>query len=1057
MPDTSLISVLHLSDFHFTKRKIRDQRVVVDALVKDLEALCIGHRRPDIVVFTGDLVNAGGEDRHDEAYDFLLLPVAKATGCSDERIFIVPGNHDLSRNVVGETDDLHRKWRSLADDMGALNRLYGEAAFKELAGRKFEAHNDLERYLNEGTLRHRNEFVVVHHIDALNIDLVIINTSMFSAGGLDSFEGDEGLLAVPEHAMLDALQFLTLGAFRIFSSHHPLSMLSESGGRSLGGMIEADGNVHLFGHMHDPQARNVVGFKGQLFSDQAGAVFTQRRNAYIGYSLISVNCEGGFYETHLRTYFDDRKVFDDALDVVRQGRFYSSHEASQFWRKIATPVDENTFRTHLSGVCLDTLNAEMDTTGVDRDVHEKFVPPPMKRTFVQSLIGDDPKSVVEKPVPFEELVAEDRNVILYAAAEYGRTTVLRELAFRHLADARKLRFPRIPVIIDFADVKHNVTNLLKVVRSRAPELPDKTDVESLLKLGYACLMFDDVVFSDARRMTILREFVAAFPKPRYILSSAKSATAQYGSHVNPEMPIYFDFIELCVLSRRAMRQLVVKFNGCTDVDIVLDRLQSEFREINLPFTAANGSILMSIYEAQSGFRPINRSVLIEQFIDTTLKKAAIEQSRRETFDYANKTALLAHIAAWMAAEDEYVPIAESVRTVMKVYIDRRGLIVPLDNLMAEFLNARIFVRRADDRLSFRYRAILEYFIGLKMGGDDAFREWVMQESRYLQFSNEIQYYAGRHRNDVALVDEIGRRFDAIVADLEAESGPFDVDQIANLQLPIKGTDTNADMLSRQLAAPLTEEERDAELEAEIPVDAEQRQEVFRPKVIDPGQKLIVALFVYSGAVKNMELIDDAKKRRHLTKLWRGWSILLRLSLMVVPEIARHRRFRINGVLYEFNAPYGMSDGELARIISLQMPVGISTMVSGALGTEKLERQLEEPELDAALEPLVFKLLRSGLIADLRLRATPSALKDALEVFRGSPYLREALIWKIADLRRMNRISERHFEAIALPLASAISDLKGGTRTEKVEEKRRQMQRIRAEGLILRLKRQGDGD
>jgi hypothetical protein len=307
------------------------------------------------------------------------------------------------------------------------------------------------------------------------------------------------------------------------------------------------------------------------------------------------------------------------------------------------------------------------------------------------------------------------------------------------------------------------------------------------------------------------------------------------------------------------------------------------------------------------------------------------------------------------------------------------------------------------------------------------------------------------------VDEIGRRFEAIVTELEKEGGPFDIAQIANLRLPAKNADVTDDMLARQLAAPLSEEERDAELEAELPVDAEQRQEVFRPKVIDPGQKLIVALFLYSGVVKNMELVEDAQKRRHLAQLWRGWSIFLLLSLRIVPEIARLRRFRINGVLYELNAPIGMSDGELTRIISLNMPVGISRMVSGTLGTEKLERQLVEPELDAATQPLVYELLRSALIADLRLSATPSALSAALEVLRESPYLREALIWKIADLRRMNRITDGHLDAIASPLAGALADMKGGTKRVKDDEKRRQMQRIRNEGIMLRIKRNNEGD
>lgn len=1056
MPDASLLSVLHISDFHFAKRKERDQLVVVDALVKDLEALCIGHRRPDIVMFTGDLVNAGGVDRHEEAYDFLLARVAAATGCSDDRMFIVPGNHDVSRTVVGETIDVHRDWRSKAGDMSILNTMYADDAFADVGRTKLAAYNDLERYLSEGTLRHRNQFVAVHHIDALNIDVVIINTSMFSVGGHESFEPDEGLLAVPEHAVFDALQALTPGSFRIFTTHHPFGMLSETAARSLRGLIEENANVHLFGHMHDPQARNIVGFKGQLFSDQAGAVFTWR-GAYIGYSLITVERSKNLYETHLRTYFDDRKAFDEARDVVENGCFYSSQEARQFWRSIATPVDDAKFRSHLAGPCLDAWQAELDTVFADRDVHEKFVPPPMKRTFVQPVVGDEAKGTIETPVRFDEIAIEDANVIIYAAAEYGRTTVLKEMAYRMFAEAQTVRFARLPLMVDFADIKHNLTNLQKVVRGRAPEMLEGVSVDSLLKLGHVCVMFDDVVFSDGKRMGILREFVTAFPKVRYVFSSAKASAAQYGSHVNPEMPVHFDFVELCVLRRRDMRMLVVKFNGCTDVDAVLDRLQQEFQEINLPFTAANGTILMSIYEEQSGFRPVNRSVLIEQFIDTTLRKAAVEQSRRETFDYANKTALLAHVAAWMASENDYIPPAETVRTVMKGYIDKLGLIAPLDELMTEFLAARIFVRKPDDRLSFRYRAVLEYFIALQMGVDPAFKAWVMDDTRYLQFVNEIQYYAGRLRNDAALVDEIGRRFEAIVAELETEHGVFEVDQIAKLTLPTKDSDVTDDLLARQLAAPLSEEERDAELEADIPQDVEHRQEVFRPKIESPDARLLVALFLYSGVVKNMEIIDDSDKRRHLNVLWRGWSIFLYLSLRIVPEIARHRRFRINGVLYELNAPFGMSDGELTRIISLNMPVGVSRMISATLGTEKLERQLVEPQLDVVGQPLVFELIRASLVADLKLAATPGTLRTAFEALHDSSYLQEALLWKVADLRRMNRISESHLQAISGTMAGAIADRKGGSRKARTDEKQRQLQRFRNEGLMLRIRRQNEGE
>lgn len=1057
MSDNPVLSILHISDFHFSKRKLREQKIVVDALIKDLEALCIGHRRPDLVMFTGDLVNWGGVDSHEDAYDFLLSRVAQATGCSDERTFIVPGNHDLARAVVDGSKDVHREWRAAARDMDAINGMYEAGAFEDLGRRKFAAYGELERYLSESAVRHRNQFATVYRVDQLDIDIVSINTAMFSVGGHDDFEGDEGLLAVPEYALLEAAGSLTEGSFRIYTTHHPFEMLSEAGARMLRRSIEEHAHVHLFGHMHDPEPRNTVSLKGQLFSDQAGAVFTQRRNAYIGYSLISVDRDTNYYETHLRTYFDDRKAFVEAVDVVDQGRFYSSQEARQFWRKIATPVDDRLFRDHLAGACLDALKADIEGSEAERDVHDKFVPPPMKRTFVQAVVGDEAKSTVETPVPFDELVKDDGNVIIYASAEYGRTTVLKELVYRMMSDAREVRFPRLPIMVDFADIKHNAGNLLRVARSRAPEPPEGIDVESLLKLGHACLLFDDVVFSDAKRMAILRDFVGTFPKARYVLSSSKSSAAPYGAHVNPEMPIHFDFVELCVLRRRDMRQLVVKFNAGTDVDTVLDRLQSEFQEINLPFTAANGTILMSIYEEQSGFRPINRSVLIEQFIDTTLRKAAVEQSRRETFDYANKTALLAHIAAWMAEQNQYTPATEDVRTKMKEYLDRLGLNAPLDDLMAEFLAARIFIKKPEDRLSFRYRAVLEYFIAMQMGVDPKFKSWVMDEGRYLQFVNEIQYYAGRLRNDAALVEEIGTRFEALIKGMEAADKPYDPHSLASIKLPRKDSELSDDLLEQHLDRPLTQEERDAELETELPQDVEKRQEVFRPEIEDPGQKLIVALFLYSGIVKNMELIDDAEKRRHLTAVWRGWSIFWLLSLMIVPEIARHRRFRINGVLYELSAPHGMSDAELARIISLNLPTGLTKMVSASLGTEKLERQLIEPQLDAATQPLAYEFLRASLIADLKLSSTPGTLKSAFERLRSSPYLAEALVWKVAALRRMDRIAQRHLDAIAVPLAGAIAELKGGSRKTRQDEKRRQVDRLRQEKLMLTMKRHSERD
>lgn len=1055
MSDTKVFSLLHVSDFHFSKRKAREQVIVVDALVKDLETICIGHRRPDIVLFTGDLVNAAGVESHFEAHDFFIDRLAKATGCSDERIFIVPGNHDAARSVVDTQADAHREWQTKSNDMAAMNSLFDDGTFESLRRSKFDHFHDLEQLLSDASPIFSNAFVTIHRVEPLNTDVVIFNTALLTTTGQHGFEPDSGRLAVAEYAVLDAMKALTPNSFRIFATHHPLHWLSETSAKFLRGIIQQNAAMHLFGHMHEPLTLHASSYEGELYSDQAGAIFAGRER-YIGYSLISVEPTKHLFETHLRSFYKDRREFDAAIDVLPDGKFYSSQEARQFWRGIAAPVDDKAFRDHLVDDCLPTLLVDPEQASIgEKKMHEIFVPAPMKRNHFQQRKQDEPEITVEETVAFDELVIGSSHVILYASPEYGRTTVLREVQYRLLQEARDLSFARLPVIIDFVDIKHNAGNMFRMVRSRVVSLGNGFDFESLLKLGHVAILIDDVVFEDSRRMGILREFVRQYPKARYFFTSLKASVAPYGASIDPEMPIQFDLVELCAYRRRDMRQLVSKWNGLTDIDGVLDRIQAEIGEINLPFTAANGTILMVILEEQSGFRPVNRWVLIEQFVEVTLKKGSMEQSKRETFDYHNKTALLAHIAGWMARNNSYVVEVEAVRDVMKSYVEHIEVTVNLNSLMDELLAARLFVTKAENRIGFRYRAVLEYFIALNMKRDRAFMDWVLDESRYLSFINEIQYFAGAVRDDGELVDEIGRRFAALMGAVAADVGGIDLNRITTLELPVKDSENRSvDHLAQQLSdAPLSEEERDAELESEVPRDAEERQEVFRPVVENLGHKFLTSLLLYSGLIKNMEEIAGSDKRRHLASVWRGWGAFLHMSLQLVPELARDRKIRINGVLYELGVPLGMSDEELARRISLGMPIGLSRLLSASLGTEKLEQQLTEPELAEQDEPLVVDFFRTSLIADLKLVSVVTAIKNTLHRLRTSPYLSEAMVQKIAELRRYERISEERFASIAPSVAETIARLGGATGKALGDAKRKQIARLQRQGVMLRLRKQ----
>jgi len=1050
--EDSIFSILHISDFHFSEKKYREQKIIVEALERDVRKLCVGHRQPAFVVFTGDLVNAGGVDSHLSAYDNFISIIANAANCSDERTILVPGNHDLDRGIVEKNAQELKDWRQKSVDRDSLNRLYSDGLITNSVQDKFAHFYELRGLISTADLVFENAFATLYRIDAKSIEILVLNTAVLSGAGSKLLDVDRANLAISEYALLEVEQHFRANCFRVVGSHHPLSWLNETSCKIVARYIQKHADIHLYGHMHEPLTSSMVGFDGKLFTNQAGAIFAGR-DRYIGYSLITFDRSSGFYETQLRSYYDERSAFDAAIDVIANGVFYPSSEASQFWRKIASPIDDGEFRRHLSSECTFVLDQEMENIGFgDRKLKDLFVASRMKRTSVKSSGKEQSDITVEEVVEFTDVLQDHGNIILHSPPEYGKTSVLRQIEHRLCAEAENLDFARIPIFIEFEEIKHNITRLTSLLRGRLSSVTQRYDFEALIRLGRICIIVDDVDFALERTMGILRKFVIEFPKARYIFSAQKTSVTPYGTSIDPEMPVPFDIVELCALRRSDMRSLVEKWDVKADVDGILDRIQEEIGGINLPFTAANGSILMVIFEEQSNFRPINRSVLIEQFVDIILKKGSEEQSQRETFDFHNKTALLAHIAAWMSKKDVYVVEAEELREEMKSYIDHIEVNVDLDKQLAEFFGCRIFVKKNDGRVSFGYRAVLEYFIALQMRRSSEFKEWVLGGDRYLTFLNEIQYYAGAVRDDQSLIELVFGRHLLIVEKLSSVMEGIDLTKIVELDVrPRKEESDSLGHLERQLySAPLTAEERDSELEAELPKDSELRQEVFRPKIQHEGHEFFLSLTLFSGLLKNLEEIPGAMKRKYLDHVLRSWGVFLYISLLIVPELAQKRKVRINGVLYELAASRGFSDTELARLISLGLPVSMTKLISASLGTEKLEQQLMRPEFADSEAPLTNEFFRSALIADLKLSKTGDASVAALKALESSPFLLEAFAYKIRDLRRLHRISDAQFEVMRAQLAESIASLRGFKGSALAEAKRKELSRMKKSEITLKI-------
>jgi predicted MPP superfamily phosphohydrolase len=241
MTDEPRLRILHVSDVHFgAKDDFGEQGRITSALVRAVERHQL---RPDVCIFSGDLAHSGERAQLERGQQW-LQELVHACGAPD--LFIVPGNHDVSRSAAKRT---------------LLIR----------AGADHESFTDW-RDAVASNLAHLNEFCEWHGQAASGLPLKSIWTSPLGfvrsdikAGircrviGMNSAllscrDGESGNLVCDIRTLNRYLQRSNADPELIISiAHHPFSDLSEWNRREIERLLSQETGAHLFmhGHLHE--------------------------------------------------------------------------------------------------------------------------------------------------------------------------------------------------------------------------------------------------------------------------------------------------------------------------------------------------------------------------------------------------------------------------------------------------------------------------------------------------------------------------------------------------------------------------------------------------------------------------------------------------------------------------------------------------------------------------------------------------------------------------------------------------------------------------------------
>ncbi|HTS60712.1 MAG TPA: metallophosphoesterase [Candidatus Acidoferrales bacterium] len=298
------VTWLHLSDVHFCPEKSGwDAASVLRTLRRDLvfmqqsEQLC-----PDLIFFTGDLAfgqlpESPMTGQYEQAMLFLDgIRQSFEPAVGPEMVFLVPGNHDVNRTLVGrpETVWLDQIEQGEGAQIVSLLMRDGNCEWRRIMERLQDYRQCLERhgYAHLLTDPDRLIYTAVRTVAGCNIGIAGFNTAWSCGRKLEAAKLWLGRWQLEK--LRSALEDCS---FRIALTHHPLNWLRPEENGVLRREIERSFEFHLHGHEH----QNWVDAFDRHVRIAAGACYEDSTKEN-GYSFVRLQPGRGSGEVFFRTY-----------------------------------------------------------------------------------------------------------------------------------------------------------------------------------------------------------------------------------------------------------------------------------------------------------------------------------------------------------------------------------------------------------------------------------------------------------------------------------------------------------------------------------------------------------------------------------------------------------------------------------------------------------------------------------------------------------------------------------------------------------------------------------
>lgn len=385
---------LHISDLHLNS-KGASTAMLRDELPRYLREQGM---RCDYVFCTGDIrtANEKPNDYTDDMADF-LREVCDAVGTTTERLFIVPGNHDIDRDNTQRMAAIRKvkyqpEWVGNYDaESGLIDRkdmaaiLKGETKFIKFLGKIYP--KDRLSYYGNKDAPHFN-------IETEDFNILHVDTTLVYAKNQEKTD-----LIVGTSALYEAVRNLNPGKPTILLTHYPFTALAQDEKKILSTMLQKhEVRLWLAGHEHD----HVLQKMHYLDSLQAGELRVENK-ANASFLIGEYNQMTGVCKVCAYTWFPEGWAKYPIVDL--DGR------------------KEDTYECRLKPLGGAVMSSKARATQAANKEYSYRLPKKVEKNLLPAILDDDVITNLEELLT-DAWPSDTPHVILLADGGMGKTTML---------------------------------------------------------------------------------------------------------------------------------------------------------------------------------------------------------------------------------------------------------------------------------------------------------------------------------------------------------------------------------------------------------------------------------------------------------------------------------------------------------------------------------------------------------------------------------------------------------------------------------------------------------